>query len=132
MLGVVHFAFEVPVRGSMLLLFSLAFIYTLVELGKGMAISVFSKSQHQSFLLVLLVGMIDFMFTGYAAPVESMPAIIQTVANFIPAHHWLAILRGIMLKGSTISDLLPNVLWLLVLGSLIGFFSLRYIRKALD
>jgi ABC-2 type transport system permease protein len=132
MLGVVHFAFQVPVRGSILLLFSLAFMYILVELGKGMAISVFSKSQQQSFLLVLLVGMTDFMFTGYAAPVESMPAIIQTVANFIPAHHWLTILRGIMLKGSTISDLLPNVLWLLVLGSLIGFFSLRYIRKALD
>lgn len=132
MLGVVHFAFHVPVRGSILLMFSLAFIYILVELGKGMAISVFSRSQHQSFLLVLMVGMIDFMFTGYAAPVESMPQIIQTLANFIPAHHWLAILRGIILKGSTIEDILPNVLWLFLLGSIIGFFSLRYIRKALD
>lgn len=132
MLGVVHYAFKVPVRGSMLLMFCLAFIYTLVELGKGMAISVFSKSQHQSFLLVLMIGMIDFMFTGYAAPVESMPAIIQTLANFIPAHHWLVILRGIILKGSTLSDILPNVLWLIGLGSIIGFFSLRYIRKALD
>jgi ABC-2 type transport system permease protein len=132
MLAVVHFAFDVPVRGSILLMFSLAFIYTLVELGKGMAISVFSRSQHQSFLLVLMVGMIDFMFTGYAAPVESMPQIIQSLANFIPAHHWLAILRGIILKGSTIKDIFPNVLWLFVLGSIIGFFSLRYIRKALD
>ena len=132
MLGVVHFGFHVPVRGSILLMFSLALIYTLVELGKGMAISVFSRSQHQSFLLVLMVGMIDFMFTGYAAPVESMPQIIQTLAYLIPAHHWLVILRGIILKGSTIRELLPNVLWLLVLGSIIGFFSLRYIRKALD
>jgi len=132
MLGVVHFAFHVPIRGSILLMFSLAFMYTLVELGKGMAISVFSRSQHQSFLLVLLVGMIDFMFTGYAAPVESMPQIIQTLAYLIPAHHWLAILRGIILKGATIRELLPNVLWLLVLGSIIGYFSLRYIRKALD
>ncbi len=132
MLGVVHFAFHVPVRGSIPLMFSLAFIYTLVELGKGMAISVFSRSQHQSFLLVLMVGMIDFMFTGYAAPVESMPRIIQVLANFIPAHHWLDILRGIILKGSNIGDILPNVLWLIALGTIIGFFSLRYIRKALD
>lgn len=132
MLGVVHYAFHVPVRGSIPLMFSLAFVYTLVELGKGMAISVFSRSQHQSFLLVLMVGMIDFMFTGYAAPVESMPGIIQALANFIPAHHWLAILRGIILKGSTLMDILPNVLWLIALGSIIGFFSLRYIRKALD
>ncbi len=132
MLSVVHFAFHVPVRGSVLLIFSLAFIYTLVELGKGLAISVFSRSQHQSFLLVFVIGMIDFMFTGYAAPVESMPEVLQFVANFIPAHHWLAILRGIILKGSTLMDILPNVLWLLALGSIIGFFSLRYIRKALD
>lgn len=132
MLGVVHFAFHVPVRGSIPLMFSLALIYTLVELGKGMAISVFSRSQHQSFLLVLMVGMIDFMFTGYAAPVESMPRIIQILANFIPAHHWLDILRGIILKGSGIADILPNVLWLIALGTIIGFFSLRYIRKALD
>ena len=132
MLGVVHFAFHVPVRGSLILLFSLAFVYTLVEFGKGMAISVFSRSQHQSFLLVLMVGMIDFMFTGYAAPVESMPEIIQFLAKFIPAHHWLEILRGIILKGSTLSNILPNVIWLIVLGSIIGTLSLRYIRRALD
>jgi ABC-type multidrug transport system permease subunit len=61
-----------------------------------------------------------------------MPQIIQTLANFIPAHHWLAILRGIILKGSTLEDLLPNVVWLFILGTIIGYFSLRYIRKALD
>ncbi|MCJ7734783.1 MAG: ABC transporter permease [Anaerolineales bacterium] len=132
MLGVVHFAFHVPVRGSLFLVFVLAFLYTLVELGKGMAISVFSKSQHQAFLLVFMIGMVDFLFTGYAAPVESMPKIIQYLANIIPAHHWLVILRGILLKGSGIADLLPNILWLLLLGTIIGFFSIRYIRKALD
>jgi ABC-2 type transport system permease protein len=104
----------------------------MVELAKGMAISVMSKSQHQAFLLVFTIGMIDFLFTGYAAPVESMPKIIQYLSNFIPAHHWLTIVRGILLKGSGIVDILPSVLILLVLGSVIGFFSLRYIRKALD
>lgn len=132
MLSVVHFAFRVPIRGSLALLYLLAFIYTLVELGKGLAISVFSKSQHQAFLLVLLIGMVDFLFTGYAAPVESMPKIIQLFANIVPAHHWLIIMRGILLKGSEFMDILPNILYLLALGSVIGFFSIRYVRKALD
>jgi len=132
MLGVVHFAFHVPIRGSMLLLFTLAFGYTIVELGKGMAISVFSKSQHQAFMIVLMIGMIDFMFTGYAAPVESMPKIIQYLANIIPAHHWLDIVRGILLKGSGFLDILPNVIALLILGIIIVSLSLRYIRRALD
>jgi len=87
MLGMIHFAFGVPIRGSFLLLLALAFGYLLVELGKGLVLSVISKTQHQAFLLVLLVGMVDFMFTGYAAPVESMPKVLQWFANIIPAHH---------------------------------------------
>jgi len=132
MLGMVHFAFSVPVRGSLLLLLVLAAGYLLVELGKGLVISVIARTQHQAFLLVMMVGMADFMFTGYAAPVESMPPAMQTLANIIPAHHWLAILRGILLKGSGIDVLWPHVLALLILGLVIGTFSLRYVRRALD
>ncbi len=132
MLGMVHLFFGVPVRGSLVLLFILAFGYLLVELGKGMVISVVSRTQHQAFLLVMLVGMVDFMFTGYAAPVESMPKLLQTFANLIPAHHWLNIVRGILLKGSTLSVLLPSIAALAILGIVIGTFSLRFVRRALD
>lgn len=132
MLAMVHFAFKVPIRGSFPLLLVLAFGYLFVELGKGMVISVISKTQQQAFLLVLLVGMVDFMFTGYAAPVESMPRALQIFANAIPAHHWLTILRGIALKGAGLAVLWPNLLALIVLGIVIGAFSLQFVRKALD
>jgi ABC-2 type transport system permease protein len=132
MLGMVYFAFSVPIRGSFPLLLVLAFGYLLVELSKGLVLSVISRTQHQAFLLVLLVGMVDFMFTGYAAPVESMPPALQIFANVIPAHHWLTILRGIALKGAGLDVLWPNVLALLILGIMIGTFSLRFVRKALD
>ncbi len=132
MLSMVHFAFGVPVRGSLPLLLILAIGYLLVELGKGLVVSVISKTQHQAFLLVLLVGMVDFMFTGYAAPVESMPKALQIFANVIPAHHWLTILRGILLKGAGLDVLWPNVLALAILGIIIGTFSLMFVRKALD
>jgi ABC-2 type transport system permease protein len=132
MLGMTHFVFGVPVRGSLALLLLLALGYLFVELGKGMVISVVSRTQHQAFLLVMLVGMGDFMFTGYAAPVESMPQVVQWFGNLIPAQHWLAILRGIMLKGSGLSALWPNLLALAVLGIVIITFSLRYVRRALN
>ena len=132
MLTMMHFAFDVPVRGSLALLLVLAFGYLFVELGKGLVISVISRTQHQAFLMVMMIGMADFMFTGYAAPVESMPQIIQTVANVIPAYHWLAIMRGILLKGAGLDVLWPHVAALAVLGLVIGTFSLRYVRRALD
>jgi len=80
----------------------------------------------------MLIGMMDFMFTGYAAPVEGMPQALQWFANFIPAHHWLTILRGILLKGADMSVLYPNVLMLAGLGLVIGIFSLLFVRRALD
>jgi len=132
MLGMVNIAFDVPIRGSLLLLLILAFGYLLVELGKGMVISVISRTQHQAFLLVMLVGMVDFMFTGYAAPVEGMPKAAQFFANIVPAHHWLEIVRGILLKGAGLDVLWPHVLALAILGTIIGTFSLRYVRRALD
>jgi ABC-2 type transport system permease protein len=132
MLGMIHLAFGVPVRGSLPLLLLLAFGYVLVELSKGLVISVISRSQHQAFLLVLLVGMADFMFTGYAAPVEGMPKVLQWFANFIPAHHWLSIFRGILLKGAGLDVIWPHVAALAALGLVIGTFSLRFVRRALD
>jgi len=132
MLGMVNLAFGVPIRGSLALLLIVAFGYIFVELGKGMVISVFSKSQHQAFLLVLLVGMVDFMFTGYAAPVEGMPKIVQFFANFIPANHWLSILRGILIKGANLAILWPHILALVLLGIAISAISWRFIRRALD
>jgi ABC-2 type transport system permease protein len=132
MLGAVHSFFGVPVRGSLPLLFILATGYLLVELSKGLVISVVSRTQHQAFLLVMMVGMTDFMFTGYAAPVESMPRIMQLIAKVVPAHHWLFILRSILLKGAGLRALWPNVLTLAALGLVIGAFSLRYVRRALD
>ncbi|HZD55498.1 MAG TPA: ABC transporter permease [Anaerolineales bacterium] len=132
MLGMVHFAFGVPVRGSLALLLVLAFGYLLVELSKGLVISVIARTQHQAFLLVMLVGMADFMFTGYAAPVEGMPKALQWFANLVPAHHWLSILRGLLLKGAGLAVLWPHVLGLAILGLVIGTFSLRFVRRALD
>ncbi len=132
LLAVIHFAFGVPVRGSLPLLFVLVLGYVLVELGKGLVISIVSKTQHQAFLLVLMVGMVDFMFTGFAAPVESMPKVLQWIARLIPAHHWLTILRSLLLKGAGLDVLWPNVAALAVLGLIIGTFSLLYVRRALD
>ena len=132
MLSLTHLFFGVPVRGSLALLFLLAFGYVIVELSKGLVISVMVRTQHQAFLLVMLIGMVDFMFTGYAAPVESMPQIVRLFANVIPAYHWLEIVRGILLKASGLAVLWPHVLALAAIGLVIVTFSLRYVRRTLQ
>ena len=94
-------------------------------------ISVISRTQHQAFLLVFLIGFVDLMFTGYAIPVESMPAAMRVIANLVPAHHWLTIFRAVMLKGVGLEVLWPNVLALAGLGLVIGGFSVAFVRREL-
>jgi len=132
MIFLVQVFFGLPMRGSLALLLILALMYIFVELGKGLVISVVSRTQHQAFLWVFLVGFIDLMFTGYAIPVESMPVGLRFMANFVPAHHWLTIFRSVMLKGAGLDVLWPHVLALVGLGLVIGGFSLSFVRRALD
>jgi ABC-2 type transport system permease protein len=132
MLSLTHLFFSVPVRGSLALLFLLALGYVIVELSKGLVISVVVRTQHQAFLMVMLVGMVDFMFTGYAAPVESMPQVVRLFANVIPAYHWLEIVRGILLKASGLDVLWPHVLALGAIGLVVVTFSIRYVRRTLQ
>jgi len=131
MIFLVRVAFAIPMRGSLALLLVLALGYILVELGKGLVISVISRTQHQAFLLVFLIGFVDLMFTGYAIPVESMPAAMRVFANLVPAHHWLTIFRAVMLKGVGLEVLWPNVLALAGLGLVIGGFSVAFVRREL-
>ena len=79
-----------------------------------------------------MVSMGDFMFTGYAAPVESMPEAVQFFAKFVPAQHWLFILRGIMLKGSGLDVLWPSLAALSAIGLVIIIFSMQFVRKSLS
>ena len=132
MIFLVQVVFGLPMRGSLALLLILALMYIFVELGKGLVISVISRTQHQAFLWVFLIGFIDLMFTGYAIPVESMPVGLRFLANFVPAHHWLTIFRSVMLKGAGLDVLWPHVLALVGLGLVIGGFSLSFVRRALD
>jgi ABC-2 type transport system permease protein len=132
MLAGTVFIFGVPMRGSLALLLVLAFIYILAELGRGLLISVLSRTQLQALLIVFMIAMVDMVFSGYAVPVESMPRLFQIAANVFPIHHWMIIMRGIMLKGAGLAVFWPHLLAILVLGTLITLATLVAFRAALD
>jgi ABC-2 type transport system permease protein len=124
--------FKVPMRGSLALLLVLAFIYILAELGRGLLISILSRTQLQALLIVFMIAMVDMVFSGYAVPVESMPRFFQIVANLFPIHHWMIIMRGIMLKGTGLEVFWPHLLAILALGVVITLTALAGFRLALD
>ena len=132
MFGLTHWAFGLPLRGSALLLAGLVLLYLLEEVGKGMVLAVFSRNQHQAFLLIMLVGLTEFMFSGYAVPIESMPRPMQTVATLLPISHWMRILRGVMMKGLGVAQLWPDILTLAAYALVMGTIGALVLRRALD
>ena len=129
MLAMVVFFFDVPMRGSLPLLMVLSFLYMLVELGWGLLISAFAKSQMQALLITFAVIMVMIIFSGYAFPVDTMPPLMQLISNIFPLKHWLIIFRGILLKGAGIQDFLPELLSILVLGIIIYTFTIMALRR---
>jgi len=132
MLGITIFIFGVPMKGSLLLLLVLALFYIFVELGWGLLISGFSRTQLQALLLVMIVAMVGIVFSGYAFPVDTMPPLMQMIANLVPIKHWLLIMRDIMLKGAGINMFWKELVALGILGVVINAVTLTILRKRLD
>lgn len=132
MLGITIFIFGVPMKGSLALLLVLALFYIFVELGWGLLISGFSRTQLQALLLVMVVAMVGMVFSGYAFPVDTMPPLMQMVANLVPIKHWLLIMRDIMLKGAGINTFWKELVALAILGVVINAVTLTILRKRLD
>lgn len=129
MLGMVVFFFDVPMRGSLPLLMVLSFLYMLVELGWGLMISAFAKTQMQALLIAFAVIMVMVIFSGYAFPVDTMPPFMQVIANIFPLKHWLIIFRGILLKGAGIQEFWPQLLAIFVLGLCIYTVTIILLRR---
>ncbi len=129
LLAVSHFGFGVPIRGSLALLMTIAFFYIFVELGWGLMISSVSKNQQQAMLIAFSLMMVETIFSGYASPVENMPAALQVVANFVPIKHWLIILRDILLKGVGVEVFWPELLALALLGIAINAMTVWVLRR---
>ena len=126
-LAVAHYWFNVPLLGSLGLLFGLSGLFILTTLGLGLFISTIAKSQQQAMLIAQFFFFMPFMFlSGFSFPIANMPRIIQYVTYIIPLRYFLEIVRGIFLKGSTLSELWTQSLALLFIG--VGVLTLSVLR----
>jgi ABC-2 type transport system permease protein len=116
-IGVTVFWFQVPLRGSVLLLFAMSAVYLLSTLGLGLFISTISASEQQAEMTAAFFFLIPMVFlSGFVFPIENMPEIIQRLTYLIPLRYFLTILRSIFLKGVGLETFWPEALALLAWG----------------
>ncbi len=116
-IGVTVLWFQVPLRGSVLLLFAMAAVYLLTTLGLGLFISTISATEQQAEMTAAFFFLIPMVFlSGFVFPIENMPEIIQRLTYLIPLRYFLVILRSIFLKGVGLETFWPEALALLAWG----------------
>ena len=104
MIGLIALWFEVPVRGSLPLLFLLFVPFILAQIGWGTLISLVSHNQQQAVLFVFALAMLEVACSGFIVPAADMPKVMQVVSYASSVQHFLVILRGVMLRGAGFSS----------------------------
>jgi len=118
-----HYLFGVPLVGSLLLLYALAFVFIAANLALGLFFSTLARTQQQAMQPNILLS-------GFMFPFEGMPRPAQWLSQALPLTHFLRIVRGNVLKGSGVGDVSSDLLALVViLGVLVALSSLRFRKK---
>ena len=122
-----YFVLDVPINGSLFLLYAESILFILVSLGLGLLISAGTDSQ-QSAMFISLVAMFlpTVMFSGFIFPIENMPLPLRIISNFIPAKWFFIIVKSVMIKGVGL-----KLIWkeTLILTCMMLFFFGMAIKK---
>ena len=102
--------FNVPIIGNLGLMYLYTSIYILVILGIGLFISNFTDTQQQAMFISWFFMVIFILMSGLFTPIESMPKWAQIITEFNPIKYFVQVMRMVMLKGSGIIDILPQLL----------------------
>lgn len=131
-LSIARLVFDVPFRGSPVLFLALASLYLFVGIGFGIMLATLARSQQQVILTSFFINLPLIQLSGAIAPIESMPLFFQYLSLLNPLRHFVAIARGILLKGIGLDILWPNVLALAMFVVVLLTISINSFRKQLS
>jgi len=109
MLIVAFFAFDVVVKGSLVLLYGLTGIYLAGNMGLALIVSGSAQTQQQALLTSFLILMPSVMLSGFMFPIANMPELIQLATVVNPMRWYLEVIRGVVMKGNSIAGLLVPI-----------------------
>jgi ABC-2 type transport system permease protein len=125
------FWFDVPIRGSLLMLFVATALYLMTTLGVGLLISTVSQTQQQAMMSTFFFYFPAVLLSGFMFPIANMPTAIQWLTYLNPLRYFLVIVRGIFLKGVGPSVLWPQMMALMVMGLAVLWLASRRFQKTL-
>jgi drug efflux transport system permease protein len=127
-----RFVFDVPLSGSLLLLYGVSLIFVIASLSFGLFISTMVSNQQQAMQVSFFFVMPNILLSGFMFPRAAMPALFQWFSLLLPLTHYLQVLRGILLKGVGLEAIWPQVLILCGFAVALISLAVRRFHKTLD
>jgi ABC-2 type transport system permease protein len=122
--------FDVPLNGSLSLLYALSFVFIAANLALGLFFSTLAKTQQQAMQMSFFFLLPNILLSGFMFPFEAMPVPAQWLSQALPLTHFLRIVRGITLRGADFHDLSQELYVMAgILFALITLASLRFTKK---
>jgi ABC-2 type transport system permease protein len=127
-----RFVFDVPLTGSLWLLYGVSLVFVVTNLSLGLFVSTLVRTQQQAMQLSFFLLMPSILLSGFMFPRQAMPEFFQWLGLALPLTHFLKVLRGILLKGTGVEAWWRELL--VLAGFAVGLIVLavRRFRKTLD
>ena len=121
--------FNIPIVGSLWLVFLGGAVYLPVILAIGLFVSTLANTQQQAMFVTFFLMMIFILMSGLFTAIENMPQWAQIIDKLNPLAYYIRINRLVLLKGSNLYDIAPEILSLLVMGIIMFTLAVRRYRK---
>ena len=126
------FLFHVPVRGLLVDVYLAALIFIAANLTLGLVISTLAKTQFQAMQMTFFFLLPSILLSGFMFPYEGMPRPAQYLAEVLPLTHFVRLIRGIMLRGAELHELVHEMNALFVFMAVTLVVAALRFRKRLD
>ena len=126
------FVFRIPFTGSFALLLASLVFFILSIVGIGLMLSAICQTQQQAILGTFSIGIPTILISGFATPVENMPAVLQAVAELSPLKHYLIIVQGSFLKALPPSEVLANAWPLAAIAAVTFSMAVVFVQRRLQ
>lgn len=127
--GIARLFYGIIPLGSFGTIYVFAAIYLLAILGLGLLISTYSSTQQQSMLVSFFIMMIFVLMSGLYTSIDSMPEWAKWITRFNPVSYFIDVMRMVVLKGSSLSDMLPQIITMSVFAVVLNTWAVYSYKK---
>jgi len=124
--------FDIPMRGSLVLLYAVTLTYVIANLALGLLVSARARTQVQAMQLGMFFILPNILLSGFMFPRDAMPVVAQWIGLLIPLTYYLELVRGILLKANGITYVWPDVLVLALFGVVLVTIATRQFSKTIE